>query len=113
RANALSKFQNRDLLRIPDIYWFVLVRIHQPINPLDQVRNITEAAGMLSVTINGDGLAPKGLVYKIRQRTAIVEAHTRTVSIKDSDDMGVHTMEAVIGHHHSFRESLGFVVHSA
>src|SRR5438309_2326725 len=112
-ANAFGEFQNRDFLRIADIYGFVLLGIHQPVDAFDEVRHITEAACLPPVPIDGDGLAPKRLVYEIGQGAPVMETHARSISIKDADDTRIHAVEAVISHDHGFRKSLGFIVDAA
>src|SRR2546427_1536353 len=112
-ADAFGEFENRDFLRIADIYGFVLLGIHQPVDAFDEVRHITEAACLPPVPIDRDGLAPKRLVYEIGQRAPVIEPHARSISIEDAHDVSVHAVESVISHDHGFRESLGFIVDAA
>src|SRR5579859_3147844 len=52
-------------------------------------------------------------MHKIWQRAAVIEAHTRTISIEDAHDAGIHTMISMISHSHGFRKSLGFIINAA
>src|SRR5437879_4568944 len=112
-ADAFGEFQNRNFLRIADIYGLVLLGIHQPVDAFDEVRHITEAACLPPVAIDGDGLARKRLVYEIGQGAAVIEPHARSVSIEDPDDVSIYAVESMIGHDHGFRKSLGFIVDAA
>ncbi len=52
-------------------------------------------------------------MHEIGQRAAVIETHARSISIKDANNVSVYSVEAVIGHNHGFRKSLGFIVHAS
>ena len=70
--DAFGKLQNRNLLRIADVCRQMLVRHHQPIDPLDQVGHIAKAARLFSISINRQWLAAQCLIHKVGQRAAVV-----------------------------------------
>ena len=111
--NAFGEFVNRQFNGIADVSGQVFVGLTQFVDSIDQIGNETEAAGLLAVAIHGDGLAAESLIDEIGEGAAIVQAHARTVSIKDADDVRVDTVEAVIGHGDGLSEALGFIVNAA
>ena len=113
RAHALGEFQDRDFRRIADVDRLVFVRFQQPVNPLDQIRHVAEAARLFAVAIDGDRLADQRLIEEVRQRAAIVEPHARSVGVEDPHDARIHAMVAVVGHGDGLGEALGFVVDAA
>src|SRR5580658_290966 len=50
---------------------------------------------------------------EVRQRAAVVEAHSWAIGIEDSHDMSVDTVIAVIGHGHGLGKALRFVVNAS
>ena len=112
-ADALGELQNRDLLRVADVCRQMLIRHHQPVDPLDQVGNVTEAARLLSIPINRQRLADERLINKVWQRAAVIQPHPRPIGIEDSHDMRIHLVIAVIRHSHRFGKALRFVVDAA
>ena len=98
---------------LPIFVGLVLIGIHQPVDALDKIRDVAKASCLPPVAVNGDGLAGQRLVYEVWQRPPVIQAHARTVGIEDAHDVGIHAMVAVIGHHHRFGKSLGFVVNAA
>ena len=51
------------------------VGVEQPDDPLDQVGDVAEAAGLLALAVDGDRLAAQGLLHEIGQDPAVVEPH--------------------------------------
>src|SRR2546427_4795761 len=51
-ADAFGKFQDGDLLGVADVRRQVLIGHHQPVNPVDQVVDVTEAARLQPIPIN-------------------------------------------------------------
>ena len=112
-ANALGEFENGDFLRVAEIDRFVLVGLRQAVNPFNQIGDVAEAAGLLAIAVDGDGLAGECLMDEIGEGAAVVEAHARAVGIEDADDVRIDGVGAVVGHGHGLGEALGFVVHAA
>src|ERR1700683_2811485 len=109
-ADALRKFEDRNLLGITDVCGFVLIRFEQAVDSINQVRDVTEAASLLAVAVDGDGVAAEGLIEKIRKSAAIVQSHARAVGVEDAHDARVNGVVTVISHGQGFGEALGFIV---
>ena len=112
-ANAFGEFENRNFLRISDIRRLVLVGHHQAINSFDKIGDVAETARLFSRAVHGDGLSGQRLMNEVRKRASVVQAHARAIRIKDSHDMRVQSLGAMVGHGHGFSKALGFVIHSA
>src|SRR5665213_2210495 len=76
----------------------------------NQVGDITEAACLRTVAIDGERFAAKCLRHKVGDHSSIIDLKTRTIGIKDANQVSVNAIVAVIGHHDSLRETLGLVV---
>src|SRR5262249_26320612 len=98
RTHALRKFQNRNLIRIADVYRKMLAGKHQAIDPFNQIGNVAEAACLLSVSVDRYRTAAERLVHKIRKCATVIETHARAVRVKDSDNARIEIMVTVITH---------------
>ena len=81
--------------------------------PVDQIRDVGEAARLRAVAEDRDVLVAQRLRHERRNGPAVIQAHPRPVRVEDSDDLRVHAVVAVIGHRHRFGKALGFVVDAA
>src|SRR5205823_1023195 len=93
-AHLLRELQNGDLGRVAEVDRVVEVGPQQPVDALDEVGDVAEAAGLLAVAVDGDRLAPQRLVHEVRQHPAVVEAHPLAVGVKDADDVGIEPVDA-------------------
>ena len=72
--------------------------MHQPVQAVHQVADVTEAAGLRSVAENRHRLAAQGLVQERGHHAAVVQLHARPIGIEDAGDVGADTVLAMIGH---------------
>src|SRR5271157_1537531 len=75
RANVFREFVNRHFRWIPDVRGIVLIGLAEPVDSLDQVRNVAETPRLLPISIHRQRLSAERLKHKIRQRPAIVQTH--------------------------------------
>lgn len=66
--------------------------VHQTIETFNHVGNVAERAGLLTVTVDGQGLATQGLNNKVRNDTTIVLKHAGTVGVENSSDANLHSI---------------------
>ena len=87
--------------------------VQQAVDAVDEVGDVAEAAGLLAVAEDGEGLAAEGLAHEGGHDAAVVEPHARAVGVEDADDLGLDAVVAVVGHGHGLGEALGLVVAAA
>src|SRR5687767_11261188 len=80
------------------------------VNALNQIRAITETAGLLAFPKYGDRLSEQSLAEKCRNDPTIVQPHARSIRVENAHNPRLHSMLAVVGHGQRFGESFGFVV---
>src|SRR4030095_14287576 len=93
-TNSFSELQDCNLQGISNIYRQVFVRQHQPVNSIDQVRNVTKTSSLFSIAIHGNRLAAQRLEDKVRQRSPVVQSHSRPISIENAHDAGIQSVVA-------------------
>ena len=91
----------------------MFIRHEQAVDAIDQIADEAEAAGLLPVAIDGEGLAADGLLDEVRYHTTVIQAHARAKSVEDTYNAGIEAVVAVVGHCEGFSEAFGFVVHRA
>src|ERR1019366_2069352 len=84
--DRLRQSQHRELPGVAHIYRASEIRgaIHHFDDTIDEIVNVTEAAGLLTITINRDVLSPQRLHDEIADDAPIVRAHAGAVGIEDS-----------------------------
>src|SRR3989338_2431055 len=113
RQHLLRNLQDGALIRIAEIHGIVEVAVHQPENPLDEIADVTEAARLTAVAIDGQWLVPQCLPDKVGTPPPVTEPHPLAVRVEDANNPGIQPMLAMIGHRERFGESFGFIVHAA
>src|SRR5205807_1820559 len=88
----------------------IIRRIHQPEQRVDEVIDVAKGTRLLTLAVNGDGLAPQGLDDEIRYDSAIVRVHSRTISVENPGHLDSQLMLAVIIEKQRFCAALSFVV---
>jgi hypothetical protein len=68
------------------------VAVHQSDQPVDQVIHVLEGPRLLSITINGDGLALQRLDNKVADDAPVVRMHTRSESVEDASDAHINVL---------------------
>src|SRR5262249_20646537 len=76
----------------------------------DQVTDVTETSGLLTIAADGEILPQERLFHKVGDYAAIVQLQSGTVSIENSHDPGVQVMITVVGHGSSFGKAFSFVI---
>ena len=100
-------------MRVADVDRVVFAAYQQPVDAVDQVRNVAEAAGLFAVAVNGYRLALQCLRHEVRHRAPVLKAHVRAVGVEDPEQPHLHVVVAVVGHGHGLGEALGLVVNAA
>ena len=103
----------RHLPWITQINRLVEIAHRESENSVDEIRHITERAGLRAVAKNAQRLTAQSLPDKCRHDAAVAQTHPRAISVEDSHDPGVYAMVAVICHRDCFRESFRLVVNAA
>ena len=111
--HLFGKLHNRDFLRVANVDRQVVIAQQQAVDTFHQIIDVAEGAGLGAIAKHGQSFAPDSLAEECRQHPAVVDAHTRAVSIENADDAGVHFVVVVIGHGDGFEEALGLIVHAA
>jgi hypothetical protein len=93
-----------------NIYRCAHITVQQPPDSLDQIFDVAKRPSLGSIAEYGQRLAAKCLVDESGHYTPILRAHPWSVGVEDSDDSGVHRVDAIVGHDHGFREAFSFVV---
>ena len=114
RMISLRKFQHGHFRRIADVHRQIVVAHHQPVDALDQVRHIAEAAGLVALAKDGRaaGSSSAWLTNAGTTRPSF-KPHSRPVGVEDAHDAGLDAMLPVVGHRQGLGETLGFVVAAA
>ena len=62
------------------------------------------------MAVDGDRLAPEGLLHEIGQNPAVIQPHPRPVGVEDAHDPRLDAVIAVIGHGDRLGEPFGLIV---
>src|SRR5690242_4624564 len=108
--HATRAFENGELVRIANVHGKMLVGFGKAENAFDFVADVAKAAGLAAIAVDGEVITAKRLFHEIRDYTAVVQLHTRTIGVKNAHDSGVDRVIALKGHGQGLGEALGFVV---
>jgi len=72
RNNAFRAFQHGELCRIADVGGLLLIAFRQTQDAFDLVTDITEAACLPAVAVDGEIVAAQCLLHEVRDYAAIV-----------------------------------------
>ena len=89
------------------------IRHHEAENSIDEVGDIAETPRLRAITKNRQRLAPQSLSDEGRHHATIVETHAGAVGVKNSDDVGIHPVVAMVGHRDRLGETLRLIVNAA
>src|SRR5205807_4272830 len=109
--NYSSELGDRGLYRIAKVDGArdVVGSGHQREEPLDQVVDIAEGAGLAAVAIEGDWRALQGLDDEVGDDAAVIGVHARAVGVEDADDADAQIVLAVIVEEQSLGAALALV----
>ena len=110
-----SQFADRELRGIAEIYRTgesagLVINANEP---LDQVVDVTERAGLTAVAVDRDRLALQRLHDEIRDDTAVVGMHARAIGIEDPGDFDFEFVLAAIIEEQRFGAALALIVAGA
>ena len=110
--HGLSQLEHGELAGIAEIdrACDVVFGIHQADEAVDQVGDIAEAAGLLSVAIERDVFAAQGLHDEIGDNPAIIRMHAWPISVEDPGDLDLRIVLAVIVEEQRFGAALALVI---
>ena len=111
--NRFGELQDRSFFLRANIHGIVDITHHETIDAIDGIGVIAKGAGVGSIAVHGERFAAEGLSNEVRHNSAIIQAHSWTVSVKESNNASINPSEAVIGHRHSLAKAFGFVVHGS
>src|SRR5204863_7326235 len=106
------QIQQRDLIRVTNIYGLLMIAHQQPVNTLYKIIYITKTPGLASVTKNGQVFSTQGLSDKSRQCPPVIQPHSWSIGVKYSYDPGLYIMKSMIGHGNGFLETFGFIIYT-
>src|SRR5680860_1199796 len=86
------------------------VSVHQGKKPVYQVIHEAERAGLLAVSVYGDGFVTESLHDEIGDHSAVGGVHARAVCIEDARHLDGQTMLATVVEEESLGAALAFVV---
>ena len=97
-SHFFSQFFYGEFTRVAHVHWSseVIVGVHEAYHQLDQVIDIAERTGLVSLAVNGDGFTFKGLDYKVGDDATVIGMHIGAVGIKKSADPDVDLMLPMI-----------------
>src|SRR5208282_1984192 len=110
--DPFGEFPDRHFDRIADVNWAMLRAHRQSEETLDQVGDITEGARLAPVAEDGKGLVAEGLGYEGRDNPTVLQAHARSVRVKDANDLCVDAVVAMVGHRHCLGEAFRLVIYA-
>src|SRR6187200_3193053 len=113
REDRLRELEDRVLARVADVHRQVLAGLGEQGEAANQVVDVTEAARLGAVPVDGERLLGERLAQEVRDRAPVVRPHLRAVGVEDPHDRGVDALLAVIGHRQRLGIALRLVVHPA
>jgi len=108
--DSVGKLKNGVFSRVSDVDRAHVVSVHKADESIHLVVNVAEAASLVTLTVNGDGLVAKRLDNEVADNTAIIFKHARTVGVEDTGDADLKIVLAVVLHAESFGDTLAFIV---
>ena len=82
---------NGDFVRVAEIAGavYLLAALHEQLESVQQIIDITERARLGAVAVDRDWLIPQCLHDKVGDHPPIVFQHARAIGIEDTGDLGV------------------------
>ena len=109
-ANFGGKVVNSVFVWVTNIYWHVVVAIHELDQSSDQIVNVLEAASVSAVSVYCNVLVLEGLDDEVRHDTTIVGVHSGAEGVKNTSDADFDVVLAFVGIHHCFIHTLTLIV---
>ena len=116
QANHLVReFAHGELLRVTDVDGTgeIVRGIHGSDHRLDQIVDIAEAPGLLTVAVDRDVLAPERLHHEIADHAAVVRLHARPVGVEDPDHLDPELVLAPVVEEQRLCTALALIVAAA
>ena len=106
----LGEFEHGEFIRVSDVDGAGMVAVHQADHAFDVVVAVAEGAGLRTVAVDSDVLAPKSLHDEVGNDTTVVGVHAWAVGVEDAHDADVDAVLAFVVHEKSFGAAFAFVV---
>jgi len=91
----------------------VLFIIHDCNHALDEIVNVLEGSGLLSVAKDGEWLVLEGLGHKVGDNTAVIEGHFGAVRVENADDTDFQAVFTVVIHSEALSSTFTFIIAGA
>lgn len=89
-----------------------VVGFHELNEPVDEVVDVLEGAGLAPITVNCNVLAFKGLDDEVGDDTSVMLIHTRTVSVEDTCHANIDIVPLGVRVGEGLCDTLSFVIAS-
>ncbi|BAS71812.1 Os01g0315850, partial [Oryza sativa Japonica Group] len=108
----LSQLQHGELTRITQVKWSYVLPFHQAHQPFHQIRDILKAPSLLAITIDSQRFLPHDgyLSNKVADNTAIINAHARTICVKNPSNPNLKVGTTVVIHGQRFSCALALII---
>ncbi len=98
-------------MRIPDVDWSEkLFAVHQSDQSFDLIIDVTETSGLGTIAVNCDWFFSYGFEDEVADNSTVELVQSGTVSIENSCDSDVNTLDSVVLDEKSFRCSFTLIV---
>ena len=87
--------------------------LHQPHEPVDQIVDVAERAGLAALAVDRDVLAAQRLDDEVGHHAAVVRVHARAVGVEDARHLDRQLVLAAIVEEQRLGAALAFVVAGA
>lgn len=94
-SDSLGKLEDGELVGRTNVDGSGLVTVHEEDQTIDQIVNVLEGSGLVSVTVDGHVLTLEGLDDEVGNDSTIVRVHSGTESVEDS---GNPNLDVVLSH---------------
>src|SRR4051812_31580078 len=86
---------------------------HRALDAADEIVDVTEAARLRAIAVDGQRLAAQRLGHEIRDQAPILRVTARTVRVEDAHDSGVEAVGAPVDRSQRLAEALALVIAGA
>ena len=109
----MGEFKDGHFARVANVNRGVIVAQRQPVNTIDQIGDITETSCLTTIAKYGYWIPLQRLANKCGYNPTVIQAHTWSIGVKDSNDFRIQRVVPVVGHGHRLSEAFRLVVDSS
>lgn len=111
RLDHLGQLNHGEFSGVADIERTnVLFVIHHCNHALDEVLNVLEGSGLLTIAKDGEWLVLEGLSDKVGDDTAVIEGHFGAVCVEDTNDADFKAVFTVVVHSEALSSTFTFII---